>query len=218
MLGSALPDVGAIWAYLAEPADFFGLAMPPLDDLTAAVSAFAATFPEDAALVATDVTISEVNRLPEILVTGSAVAPRRGDAVRIDGPRTPPLHQASDPWWRRMAARTTSRGELDQCQRWLNGRGFADGVSKVGRPLLGALVFEYDGAVVGVEDSEPTSVLDQMAQCGAIDEIDRVDECRTIADRVWWVSPRYRTHPVEELDGTAFPVDGDAVPPLARWS
>lgn len=217
MARSVVPEVGAIWAYLAEPAEFFGIGMPSLGDLAAAISVFVKTFRNDTALVATNVTISEVDHAPQILVTGSAVRPLRRDAVYVGGPPVPPIHRESDPWWRRMAARTTSRAETDQCERWLNGRGLADGVGN-GQPLLGALVFEIDGRVVGVENSEPTSILDQLALCGAIAAVDRIAGCPSDADRAWWLSPRYETHPVAELDGTPFAVEPEAVPAFARWS
>ena len=116
-----------------------------------------------------------------------------------------------------MAARTTSRGELDQRERWLNGRGYADGLAG-GQPLLGALVFETAGTVVGVENQEPTSVLDQLARCGAISDVALAPACPPDADRVWWVSPRFETHPVAELDGVRLAVHPGAVPSFARWS
>lgn len=219
MTTSSVTDVEGIWRYLSEPAEFFGVPMPALNDLAAAISLFATTFANGPApvLVAASVTIAERDDTPQIVVTGSTVQPSRTEAVRVVGLASAPIHRAADPWWRRMAARTTSRAEVDQCERWLNGRGFADGVAE-GQPLLGALVFEVGGGVIGVENPEPTSVLDQLAQCGAIATIDRVGECPADADRLWWLSPRYETHPVAELEGTWFTVDPDAVPPFARWS
>lgn len=217
---SSVPDTGDIWRYLAEPAEFFGVRMPVLADLTAAISVFATTSAVGTgpALVAASVTIAETDGAPQILVTGASVQPIRSEPVLVEGELTArALHRAADPWWRRMAARTTSRGEADQCERWLNGRGLADGLAD-GLPILGALVFEADGDVVGVENPEPTSVLDQLVHCGALAGIDRVGECRSGAERVWWVSPRYETHPVAELDGIRFTVEPEAVPPFARWS
>jgi hypothetical protein len=216
--GSSVPDVEGIWRYLGEPAEFFGVRMPVLDDLAAAIAVFTATLREDAALMAANVTIAETDDAPQILVTGSAVQPMGIEPVRVDGGGSmPPARRATDPWWRRMAARTTSRGEADQFERWLNGRGFADGVSD-GQPVLGALVFETDGGVVGVENPEPTSILDQLARCGVIAVLDRVAECPAHADRVWWLSPRYQTHPVAELGGRRFTAEPEALPPFARWS
>ena len=220
MTPSFVPDVDGIWRYLAEPAEFFGVRMPPLGDLATAISVFATASADGTrpALVAASVTITEADDAPRILVTGTAVQPSTSEAVLIGGAlAAPALHRATDPWWRRMAARTTSRAEVDQCERWLNGLGFADGLAD-GLPILGALVFEAEGDVLGVDNPEPTSVLDQLVQCGALAGIDRVAECRAGAERVWWVSPRYQTHPVAELDGVQFTVDPPAVPPFARWS
>jgi hypothetical protein len=220
MTSSSVPDVEGIWRHLGEAAEFFGVRMPGLPDLTAALTAFAATATRGGwpALIAANATIAETDGGPLVLVTGSAVQPMRREPVRIDGSRPMlPAPRPTDPWWRRMAARTTSRAEEDRCERWLNGRGYADGVSE-GLPVLGALVFEADGDVVGVENPEPTSILDQLAQCGAIARVERATGWPADADRVWWVSPGYQTRPVAELDGRRWAVVPDAVPPFARWS
>lgn len=216
MTGGSRPDADRVWSYLRDPAEFFGIPMPGQHELTAALSDFAATI--SSALVAATVTIVEVGGSPSIAVSGTAVQPLRPVAVRIAPDESVPhAHRASDPWWRRMAARTTSRGELDQRERWLNGRGFVDALSD-GEPLLGALVFETPGGVVGLENPEPTSVLDQLARCGAIAPTTLVSALPADAERVWWVSPRYETHPVAELAGTRFAVATEAVPSFARWS
>lgn len=217
MAGGRQPDVDRIWHYLQEAAEFFGIPMPEPTEFTAALADFAAerTGPT---LIAASVTIVDGAGAPEILVSGTAVQPRRPDAVRVAGDQSvPQAHRPTDPWWQRMAARTTSKGELDQRERWLNGTGYADGLSD-GEPLLGALVFETPDGVVGVENPEPTSVLDQLAHCGVIAPIGRVAAPPTDAERVWWVSPRYETHPVAELDGRRFAVEIEAVPSFARWS
>jgi hypothetical protein len=87
-----------------------------------------------------------------------------------------------------------------------------------GVPILGAMVFEAGGSVVGVENPEPTSVLDQLERCGVIAAVDRVPACPAHAERVWWLSPRYQTHAVAESDGTRHPTDPDARPSFARWA
>jgi hypothetical protein len=207
------PGVDGIWRYLAEPAEFFGLAMPARTELEAALSSL-----PGGALVAASLLLADADGSPRILVSGTAVTPWVPDAVRIaDADSAPQAHRATDPWWRRMAARTTSKGDLDQRRRWLNSRGYADGLSD-GEPLLGALVFQTPSGTVGVENPEPTSVLDQLAQCGVFTSIDRAPTCPLDAERVWWVSPRFETHPVADLAGTPFPVDVEAVPSFARWS
>jgi hypothetical protein len=211
MIGGRLPDVDAVWQHLREPAEFFGIPMPDPIALARAL----ARLPGTASMA---VTITIVEGRERILVSATDVQPSRTDAVLVAADESvPQAHRATDPWWRRMAARTTSRGELDQRERWLNGRGYADGLAG-GVPLLGALVFETAGGVVGVENPEPTSVLDQLARCGAISEVVLASACPTVAHRVWWVSPRFETHPVAELDGTRFAVDPGAVPSFARWA
>lgn len=214
------PAAADIWEYLRQPADFFAVPMPGLDELAAAITGFAPTVTTGASpsLAAVSVTIAEADGAPQILVSTAAVSPVRRDAVRITGgERVAPLHRSTDPWWRRMAARTTSRGDVDQLERWLNGRGYADAVT-VDMPLLGALVFGRGGDVVGVENPEPTSILDQLERCGAISTFGRSDARPADAMRAWWISPRYQTHPVVEIDGTRFPVDPEVDPRFARWS
>ncbi len=208
------PDVDGIWSYLAEPAEFFGVAMPRPAELAAALARFAAEVFDDAALAVATVTV--VEGAPRIVVSGAEV-PARSEAVRLEADAAPHVHRAGDPHWRRMAARTTSWGAVDQLARWLNRRGYVDGLSD-GEPLLGALVCETADGLVGVENPEPTSVLDQLAACGALPELERAGACPSGADRVWWVSPEYRIHPVVELAGLDFVVECDAVPSFARWS
>ncbi len=223
-----VPDANRIWRHLQQAAEFFGIPMPGPTEVTAALAEFSEVDRRagakrhggclGSALVAASVTITELDGTPEILVSGTAVQPLRPDAVRVAGDESvPPAPRTTDPWWRRMAARTTSKGELDQRERWLNGRGYADGLSD-GEPLLGALVFETSDGVFGVENPEPTSVLELLAQCGVIAPIGRVAAPPTDAERVWWVSPRFETHPVAEFDGTRFAVEDEAVPSFARWS
>jgi hypothetical protein len=210
------PDVDAIWSYLREPAEFFGIAMPEPAALSVALTDFAAT--TDATLAAASVVILETDGASEVVVTGAAVQPLRSTPVRVCADDSVPhAHRASDPQWRRMAARTTSRGEVDQRERWLNGRGYADALSG-GEPLLGALVVETPRGVVGVENPEPTSVLDQLTACGAPVPVARAAESPADAVRAWWVSPTFETHPVAELAGVHLPSDVEAAPSFVRWT
>lgn len=214
------PAVDGVWSYLREPAEFFGIAMPEAAELTAALAAALTNLAASAGaeLVAADVVLVEADGGTRITVSGTEVRPLRPDAVRIGADESVPHpHRATDPWWRRMAARTTSRGELDQRQRWLDDRGCADGMSD-GEPLLGALVVETPRGVLGVENPEPTSVLDQLAECGVITTITRVPTLPTDVLRAWWVSPRFETHPVAELAGLRLPTGDGTVPSFARWS
>ena len=217
MVGDRLPDPAALWDYLREPAEFFAVPMPRPDELVSAISDFVATSPPSAGARAVSVTIGDVDGAPQILVSGVTVTPFRSAAVRVANadPVSPP-HASTDPWWRRMAARTTSRAHVDQLERWLEGRGFADGVV-TGVPLLGALVVGTGDDVVGVENPEPTSILRQLTHCGAVSVIAEVDACPPDVTRAWWVSPRFETHPVVELAGRRLDVDAVA-PAFARWA
>lgn len=213
------PDVGALWAFLAEAADFFGTPMPDRQALSAALHPFVervAAVP----MVALDVTVVELDGSGQCVVTGTEVRPVRPDPVRIDVCDVEsPLTRPGDPSWRRMAARTTSRGAEDQLRRWLNDRGYADGISDgagLGVPFLGALIFQCGDDLCGLDNPEPTSILNQLQQCGAIADVRRTRECPGNAERVWWISPRFETHPVGAVGATHFPADHGAVPTFAR--
>jgi len=208
--GGRWPDVGEIWSHLREPAEFFGVAMPDVDALTAALGAFTATTADT--WIAASVVIVETDGGSEVVVSGLAVRPWRPEPVVIAvDDSVPPAHRASDPWWRRMAARTTSHAEVDQRERWLHGLGRADVLSG-GVPLLGALVVETPRGCVGVENPEPTSVLAQLAACGWTAPVTAAAAVPPDVTRAWWVSPRFETHPVAELAGAPLSV------PLERWS
>ncbi len=157
MVSGAEPDVDAIWRHLKEPADFFELPVPDRDVLHAALSRFGGEA-RGRVVIAATVTLLHIDGRPDFLVTGTVVQPVRPNAVRIAGCSAGlPVVRRGDPHWRRMAARTTSRGALDQAQRWLNDGGFADAVpanQRAGAPLLGALVFELAGGPVGVDAGE----------------------------------------------------------------
>lgn len=224
LVDGRVPSIDGVWHYLREPADFFGVPMPKPHELAAALARFVAKVWDGAGpeLVEANVTIVEADGSPRILVTGSAVQPVCPGAVRVSGGFPAfPAHRSMDPWWRRMAARTTSRGDVDRLECWLNGHGFADDVSG-GLPLIGALVFETGSGdsrrVVGVENPEPTSILDQLEQCGVITTFDRAETRPRDAERAWWVSPRYEIHPVAEIDGTQFCTDTDVIPSFTRRS
>jgi hypothetical protein len=215
------PDVDGIWRYLKEPADFFGMPTPDPEGLRAALVRFAAIVASgrDRALVAATVTLLEIDGQPDFLVSGSVVQPVRATAVRIAvSDAAAPVHRVTDPVWLRMAARTTSRGAIDQIQRWCDDGGYADGVptaTSAGAPMLGALVFDTASGLVGIENPEPTSVLDQLMQCGVVNGVRRVDERPEHADRAWWISPTFETHPVASIGETCHRVD--AAPPFVEW-
>lgn len=209
MIAGEVPDVDGIWRYLSEPAEFFGVSMPGREALEAALHRFAgAVAGRGRALIATTVTVLEIDSRPDVVVTGAVVDPMVSTAVRIArcdlGPQVP---CATDPLWLRMAARTTSRAAVDQIQRWLTDGGYADGVPAVGTPLLGALVFDTKAGLVGIDNPEPTSILDLLDRCRVTTGIRRVDALPVDARRAWWISPGFQTHPVASIDDTVFDVE-----------
>jgi hypothetical protein len=209
MLAGEVPDLDGIWRHLSEPAEFFGVPMLEREALDAALHRFAGvTAGRNRALIAATVTVLEIDSRPDVVVTGNVVDPMVSTAVRIarcdPGPQVP---CATDPLWLRMAARTTSRAAVDQIQRWLTDGGYADGVPAVGAPLLGALVFDTDAGLVGIDNPEPTSILDLLDRCGATTGIRRVDVRPSDARRAWWISPGFQTHPVASIDDTVFDIN-----------
>jgi hypothetical protein len=219
MFAGTVPDVERVWRYLADPADYFDLPIADRESLRAAFRRFTgAARTRDRALIAATVTLLEIDGRPDFVVTGRVVDPVRSTEVRVAGcDAALEAPHITDPDWLRMAARTTSRGAVDQIQRWLNGDGYADAVPTgtfAGAPLLGALVFDTAGALVGIDNPEPTSILDQLERCGVTSDIRRADERPPRADRAWWISPDFETHPVLSIDDTLFCVDVEVHPPF----
>jgi hypothetical protein len=219
IIACVMPDVDGIWRYLKLPADFFDVPMPDREALHNALTRFAgAARGRDPALIAATVTVLEVDGRPDFVVTGTVVDPVRSSVVHVAGCDAGlQASRTTDPVWLRMAARTTSRGAVDQIQRWLNDDGYADGVptgTLAGAPLLGALVFDTAAGVVGIDNPEPTSILDLLDRCGVTTGVRRVDVRPAGADRAWWISPSFQTHPVASIDDTAFGVDAEARPPF----
>jgi hypothetical protein len=211
------PDVDALWAYLAEPAEFFGFAMPAREVLADAIAGFVDAVRSEAGpmIFSLCVTIAEVEASAQFVITGSEVHFLRSEAVLIDECDVAfPLTRSTDPRWRRMAARTTSRAEEDRLRRWLEDRGHADGVAH-GVPFLGALIFEDGADVSGVDNVEPTSILAQLQDCGAVAPIRRAERHPVDAERVWWISPGYEVHPVAAIGARSYPVEA-AAPSFAR--
>jgi hypothetical protein len=214
MVAGTEPDVEGIWRYLSEPAEFFDVPMPDREALHSALAGFARGLDgRHGGLIAATVTLVEVDGRPDFVVTGSIVDRIRQASVRIagcdDGLPTP---RPTDPLWLRMAARTTSRGGVDQIQRWLSEGGYVDAVpaaTLAGAPLLGALVFDAAAELVGVENPEPTSVLDQLERCGAVTGVRRVGERPDRADRAWWISPNFETHPVASIGEVPYRADAE---------
>jgi hypothetical protein len=218
MVAGVAPDADGIWSFLQEPADFFDVPMPDLDVLRAALNRFAvATGAGDRALIAATITLVEIAGLPDFIVTGRVVDRVRATGVRVLGCDAA-MHGPgnTDPVWLRMAARTTSRGPVDQIRRWLNAAGYADAVpaETCAAPLLGALVFDTAGTLVGIDNPEPTSILDQLEGCGVTTGIRRLDERPAVADRAWWISPEFETHPVVSIDDASYDVAAEPWPPF----
>jgi hypothetical protein len=211
------PDADALWAYLAEPAEFFGFGMPAREVLADAIAGFVDAVRSEAGptIFTLRVTIAEVEGSAQFVITGSEVQFLRPDAVRIGECDVEyPLTRSTDPRWRRMAARTTSSAEADRLQRWLGDRGHADGVAH-GVPFLGALIFEHGADVSGIDNDEPTSILTQLQGCGAIGPIRRAQRHPVAAERVWWISPGHEVHPVAAIGARSYAVD-EAAPSFAR--
>lgn len=204
-------DTAWLWHHLAEPADYFGLTMPARADLDAALASLA-TGP---GLIAATVTITDGGRCA---VTGTPSQVHAAEPVRIgrrDSDWTPPA--PTDELWLRMAARTTSLGTVDLLLRRLAERGCVDGIAPgpdVTPAVAGALVLDIGAELVGVENTEPVSLLEQLQVCGVMRALPR----RAVVPveqvlRAWWISPQYRTHPVAQLGDHAAGVDS-AHPPF----
>lgn len=202
-------DMAWLWQYLAEPADYFGLAMPSEADLGAAVAHFSGQ------LVAATVTIMDGGRCAVTGTPSQVYAPGPVRIGRRDSDWTAPAE--TDERWLRMAARTTSLGAVDLLQRRLAEQDCADAMASgpdVTPPVAGALVLDVGGEPVGVENPEPVSILDQLQTCGVLRPVARRDEVPVDAvHHAWWISPQYRTQPVAGLGDRAVPVDS-AYPPF----
>jgi hypothetical protein len=212
VVGAVAPDVGELWAHLAEPAEFFGVDLPSAAALADALGVFIARLDPVPALAA--VTVTAVAGESRFVVTGAAVEPVHSDAVRIERCDVDvPLTLPEDPRWRRMAARTTSRADRDRLHAWLGERGYADAVPAFGActPFLGALIWQRAGELVGVDNPEPVSVLAQLRSVLGV--VRRVFHAPGAGEPVWWLSPDYTLHPVSAIGATAHPV---TVPTFAR--
>lgn len=213
VVGGRDADLTKGWAVLAETASFFGTPMPDLRELEHAYAEYGRHADGVTAVKVTVVTVGDAARF---VITGTPVPAPDGSPVRIDVcDAASPLARSGDPVWRRMAGRTTSRGEADQLDRWLQGRGFVDAVpADHGPPFLGALVFACGDDIGGLDDTEPASPLDQLQRAGVIAGIRRLDGRPATADRVWWISPLYAVHPVEALGTATYAVTSEGRP---RW-
>lgn len=201
-------EVAVAWRHLAETAAFFGVAMPDAEalatEIAAALAGAVADPPADVVVVA--VTLfggdgsTRIAARTEPVPTG-ALPPVR--IVACDVPGVVP--DADAPPWRRLAARTTSAAERDQLHRWLAGRDAVDAVptDPAGAPYLGALVFDTDAGLVGMDRPEPHPLLEQAAACGLLPAVARAVRRPVAPRRAWWVSPGFGVHPVARLGDAA---------------
>ncbi|MDH6244227.1 hypothetical protein [Mycobacterium sp. OTB74] len=208
-------EVTPMWEFLREPADFFGVPLPSVSDLRDAVARFTGVLCDrlDGRLIAATVTLIDVDG-GRFLVSGSADFPVAAEPVRVgllDSGWTKPA--GTDPYWLRMAARTTSLAAVDHLLGRLRQLECIDGIppgSDVTAPLAGALVVDTGESLVGLAGTEPVSVLDQLENCGLLrpDVVVRRSSLPVAdAHRAWWISPQYRTHPVAQIGERAMPVD-----------
>jgi hypothetical protein len=194
------PDTGSIWRRLAEPAEFYGTEIPDEGALQRALDGYldAAEARHGPLTLAADVMVVQVRGRTQFVVSATPIQPVRPDPVLLT---TRPCVPGPVPYWRQMAARTSSRAEADLLQRELNTAGFADvaGVdgNRIGVAALGALVFDTaDGPVgTGVER------LALLQEAGLLDAVAGSDDPVDVSGvtRVRWVSPRFETHPVSAI-------------------
>jgi hypothetical protein len=190
------PDTEAVWRWLAEPADFFGIEMPTIAHLRRALTDFTDELQRRHGPRTAVVTVVVVDA--HVVVSGAPISPVRTEPVHLARcAMAPPM-----PSWRQMAARTTSRAAQLRTERELAGCGHADAVpadsGHLGVPLLGALVCDTPGGRVGLG----------AARLGRLRAAGLLDTSTTLTDaplepaavtRAWWVSPRYETHPVASI-------------------
>lgn len=205
-------DVTAVREFLGAPAEFFDIALPGVEELELAVTAFVAAAFERSPASLVVATITVVGG--RAVLTGTPGAVFSGVPVRIGhlDQRYRPA-DAGEPYWLQMAARTVSRAGTDQQLRDLGVPGYVDGISAgplVSAPLAGALVLQTAVGPVGVDTGGPLTILDQLGDCGVLAELPRrgavpASEIR----RAWWISAHFVTHPVALLGEQALPVDPD---------
>jgi hypothetical protein len=83
--------------------------------------------------------------------------------------------------------------------------------------VAGALVLDVGDALVGIDNPEPLSILEQLEACGVAHAVARRASVRVDAvRRAWWISPQYRAHPVALLGDRTVPVDSSHPPFLEQ--
>jgi hypothetical protein len=203
-------DVVAMYEFVAEPAEFFGLAVPSMGQFHHAVTGFIAAVFErsSAALVTATLTVAD----ERVVVTGAPGVAFVDVPVRIG--RLDPHHRpprAGDAHWLRMAARTVSRAGSDHLLRALRDAGCVDGIpagADIAAPLAGALVLGTGAGLVGIDTDQPISILHQLRDCGVLADLPRrLVVAQPEVQRAWWISPQFSAQPIEMLGERALPVD-----------
>lgn len=195
VVAGCAPETAALWHWLAEPAEFFGAALPGEAQLRRVLADFAAELRRRHGPVTAAVTVQVVQG--QFLVTGSPITPQRPEPVSL----TTCAAEAAVPYWRQMAARTASRAAELAAQRELTAAGHADAVpaggDRIGAPVLGALLCETPGGRIGLGADR----LDRLREAGLLPPVTVTDQPIDLATvtRAWWVSPVFETHPVSAI-------------------
>lgn len=223
LISGEMPDTSWVWDYLEEAAEFFGMTPPSRGEWRSAWEGFAGSVAAGSGqpLVAVTIMLIEANGQPQFVITGVPVRRFAPTPVRIavTSDVSWSVPSATDPWWRRMAARTTSRGDIDQLQRWCTGNGVVDVVnrqteSSIGPPVLGALVVDDGNRLTGLDNPNPVSTLGLLKRYGGaattIGQAESVIPEPTAS--AWWISPLFEVHPVELVGNLALEVEF-GVPP-----
>lgn len=203
-------DVDDLWRRLAEPAEFYGHAVPDVAALRQALRTLLteAETAHGPVTLAANVMAVEVDGQPQFVVSATVIDPIRSDSVALAA-RPGPVTEVV-PTWRRMAARTSSHAEADLLQRDLERDGYVDEVpadtGRIGAPRLGALVYDTAQGKFGLGADRLTL----LSAAGLLEECTVSDDPFELASahRVWWVSPLFEAHPVTSIGGHHFPASG----------
>lgn len=203
-----VPDSGLIWRRLEETARFFGIDIPPVTALHDTLAGFLdeAAGRHGPVTLAARVMVVELDGQSRFLVSASVIAPVRPEPVALAV--TARRQAAPVPQWRRMAAHTSSHAERDLAARDLGAAGYADEVHAEGewvhRPRLGALIVDTADGTVGTGADR----LELAGAAGLLPTVSYSDEPLSIsgANRAWWVSPCFETHPVSAIGARRFEV------------
>lgn len=204
-------DIDVLREFLGEPAEFFGVWLPSVDEFQRAIAAFVAGAFDRSPAMLLAATLTLTGDGP-MLLTGVPCDVFSGAAVHIGRlDRQDFASRGVDAHWLRMAARTTSSAGRDRMMRGVLQTGCVDGVpvgADIEAPLCGALVLDVGATMVGIDAGDPISMLDQLRDCGVIGDLQRrAAIAPQHVRRAWWVSPRFTTQPVVMLGTRVLPAD-----------